>query len=194
MTTDQSMRLIVDGRPIEYAAGDSALVAMLRAGLYPTGGGCLCLAGDCPHCIATVDGVSYVRTCQVTARPGMVIARHPTEGFPPLPPNDRQGLEIIARNLHCDVVVIGQGEAGKAAAAEAQQAGQRVITLDAAAGQEVIGIYPGPLVVARTDEGMLRVHPRAEIIVATGAAEIHPVAPGNQLAGIVTARAATQLA
>jgi glycine cleavage system aminomethyltransferase T len=192
MIDSSSPRLIFDSAPVEFVAGDTALIAMLRAGIQF--GGCLCLAGDCPHCIATVDGISYVRTCQVKARPGMVIERHPAEGLPSLPSNDRPGPEVIARNLHGDVVVIGQGEAGKAAAAEAQQTGKRVITLDAAAGQEVIGVYPGPLVVARTNEGMLHVHPQAEIIVATGAAEIHPVAPGNHLAGIVTARAATQLA
>ena len=66
-------RLIVDGHPIEYNAGDSVLIAMLRAGRHPTGGGCLCLAGDCPHCLATVDGVAYVHTCQTPARPGMVV-------------------------------------------------------------------------------------------------------------------------
>jgi sarcosine oxidase subunit alpha len=41
---------------------------------------------------------------------------------------------------------------------------------------------------------MLHIHPRNEIIVATGAAELQPIAPGNQLAGIVTASAAQQLA
>ncbi|MEZ4659039.1 MAG: 2Fe-2S iron-sulfur cluster-binding protein [Caldilineaceae bacterium] len=45
-------------------------------------GGCLCLAGDCPHCLATVDGVSYVRTCQTAARPGMVVQRHHTGRLP----------------------------------------------------------------------------------------------------------------
>jgi len=193
MTTENS-RLIVDGAPIDFSPGDNVLIALLRADLHPTGGGCLCLAGDCPHCLATVDGVSYVRTCQVAARPGMIIERHHTADYPPLPLTLRPNRpEITARNLHCDVVVIGLGESGQAAAA-AQNSGQQVITLDAGAGQEVIGIYPGPLVVARTDAGMLHIHPRTEIVVATGAAEIQPVAPGNDLAGIVTARAATQLA
>ena len=41
---------------------------------------------------------------------------------------------------------------------------------------------------------MLHVHPREEIIVASGAAEIHPVVPGNHLAGILTAHAALKLA
>lgn len=194
MTTENS-RIIVDGTPIAFQTGDNVLVALLRAGLHPTGGGCLCLAGDCPHCLATVDGVSYVRTCQTAARPGMLVERHHAAGYPPLPLDARPNEPAVtARNLHCDVVVIGMGEAGQAAAAAAQQAGHQVITLDANVGQEVIGIYPGPLVVARTDGGMLHIHPRTEIVIATGAAELQPVAPGNDLAGIVTARAATQLA
>lgn len=187
-------RMIVDGQPLPFTPGDSVAVAMLRAGLHPTGGGCLCLAGDCPHCLATVDGVAYVRTCQTPARPGLVIERFPVADYPPLPVGNPRAPAVTARNLHCDVVVIGQGEAGQAAAAQATQTGKRVITLDAQHGQEVIGIYAGPLVVARTADGMLHVHVHEEIVVATGAAEIQPVAPGNELAGIVTARAAEILA
>lgn len=188
------MRLIVDGQPIEFTAGDSVLIAMLRAGIHPTGGGCLCLGGDCPHCLATVDGVSYIRTCQVQARPGMVVERHPEEGYPPLPFNHVREAEAGVRYLHCDVVVIGTGTAGQAAATKATQAGKRAVTLDAKDGQEVVGIYEGPLVVTRTDQGMLHVHAHDEVVVATGAAEIQPVTPGNELAGIVTPRAATKLA
>jgi glycine cleavage system aminomethyltransferase T len=138
--------------------------------------------------------VAYVRTCQTPARPGLLIERFPADGYPPLPVGDPLAPAVTARNLHCDVVVIGQGEAGQAAAAQARQAGKQVITLDAQQGQEVIGIYAGPLVVARTAAGMWHVHVHEEIVVATGAAEIQPVAPGNDLAGIVTARAAELLA
>ena len=187
-------RLIVDGQPIAFKAGDNVLVALLRNKLHPTGGGCLCLGGDCPHCLATVDGVAYVRTCQTLARPGMIVESFPADGYPSLPNGEPLAPETMARNLHCDVVVIGQGESGQAAAKAATEAGKKVITLDANAGQEVIGIYAGPLVVARTDEEMLHIHVHDEIVVATGAAEIQPVAPGNDLAGIVTARAASLLA
>ncbi|MGB0384806.1 MAG: glycine cleavage T C-terminal barrel domain-containing protein [Ardenticatenaceae bacterium] len=191
------MRIMVDGNPVDYEVGDNLLVAMLKANQHPTGGGCLCCGGDCPHCLATVDGVSYVRTCQVRAKPGMIVARDHYGGkCPPLPePDDHTpGTHVLARNVHCDVVVIGAGESGRAAADEAQAAGKRVVMLDVGLGQEAIGIYAGPLVVARTDEGMLQVHAKEEVIVATGAAEIQPVAPGNLLDGLVTARAATQLA
>lgn len=188
------MRLIVDGRPISYEPGDSLLIALLRADIQPTGGGCLCLGGDCNNCLATVDGVSYVRTCQTAAKPGTVVQLHHTQKYPPLPAEDRARPALPARNLFCDVVVIGAGEAVQTAAAQAQAAGKTVITLDAAHGQEAIGIYNGPLAVARTADGLLHVHPHEEIIVATGAAEIQPVVPGSELAGLCTSRAAEQLA
>ncbi|MGQ0602726.1 MAG: 2Fe-2S iron-sulfur cluster-binding protein [Anaerolineales bacterium] len=186
-------RFIVDGQPIEFRDGDSVLIAMLRAGQHPTSGGCLCLGGDCPHCLATVDGIAYTRTCQVKARPGLIVERHPQAGEPPLPTAPLHNVEVEARNLHCDLAVIGQGKSGRAAADKARGAGKRVITLDVNDGQEVIGIYLGPLVVARTAGGMLHIHAH-EVIVATGAAELQPVAPGNDLRGLVTARAASKLA
>ena len=187
-------RIIIDDKPLEFVAGDSVLVAMLRSNLYPTDGGCLCLAGDCSHCVATVDGISYVRTCQVAARPGMMIKAHPRDGYPLLPTDERLGAPVASHNLHCDVVVIGMGSAGTVAAAEARKAGKEVITLDTYDGQEAIGIYDGPLVVARTNEGMLHIHAHDEVVVATGAAQIQPVAEGNLLKGLVTSRAASQLA
>ena len=192
--SSQPLKLIIDDQPFPFVKGDSVLVAMLRNQHHPTGGGCLCLGGDCPHCLATVDGVAYVRTCQVPARPGCVVAcTHRAHAVPALPQTHHVEPPTNARHQHADVVVIGQGESGLAAAELARTAGQTVVTLDAAQGQEVIGIYPGAQVVARTTQGMLTIHVRQEIIVATGAAELHPVAPGNTLAGLMTARAAQQL-
>jgi glycine cleavage system aminomethyltransferase T len=162
----------------------------------PGSGGALCLAGDCGNCLATVDGVAYVRTCQVAARPGTVVVRHPADGKPPLPVVDLRDLsrvpsgdEVPVRREHAVLAVIGGGESGRAAAASRDGA----IVLDAADGIDVVGIYPGPAIVAREPAGM--VHLEAdEIVVATGAAEIQPVCPGSNLAGIVTAHAAEQLA
>ena len=188
------MRIIVDGIPIPYHEGDSLLIALLRAEMPPTVGGCLCLAGDCGHCLATVDGVSYVRTCQTVAQAGQMVARDHAHGRPPLPQTMQHGRAIPTRHEFCDVVVIGQGEAGRTAAATARAAGQIVATIEAEQGEEAIGVYMGPLVIARTAVGLRHIHPSQEIIVATGAAEIQPVVPGNDLAGIVTARAAEKLA
>ena len=192
------MRLEVDGQSIEAQPGDSLLIAMLRAGLHPTGGGCLCLGGDCPHCLTTVNGAAYTRSCQVRAEAGMVVRRdHLGNEAPPLLPEEAraEAEPAPAHHVHCDTVVIGQGDAGRRAATDARAAGQDVITLDAREGQHVTGVYPGPLVVALDDAGrVLHVHPKREIVVATGAAEVQPVVPGSDLEGLMTPRAAAALA
>ena len=192
-------RIVVDGRPVAFEAGDSVALAILRGGEVPAGGGTLCLAGDCGNCLAEVDGVAYVRTCQTAARSGLRVERHPDGAMPALPVVAATDLTATAlpaavelHHLEVDVAVIGGGPSGLAAAAEAERAGRSVRVLDAHAGDEVVAIYAGPLIVVRTEYGMLHVHPH-EIVVATGAAEIHPVCPGNRLAGIVTARAAEAL-
>ncbi|MBA2372661.1 MAG: (2Fe-2S)-binding protein [Chloroflexi bacterium] len=197
--TDRSGRIIVDGRPVAAEPGDSVAMAILRTGEVPGRGGTLCLAGDCGNCLATVDGVAYVRTCQTDARPGLTVVRHPAGAMPPLPvvhgsdlTHPVPGREMPVRRADVDVAVLGGGRAGLAAAAGAREAGRSVLVLDAAAGDEVVATYPGQTVVARTSTGMLHVH-ADEIVVATGTAEIQPVCPGNDLAGLLTVRAAERL-
>jgi glycine cleavage system aminomethyltransferase T len=176
---------------IDFSVGDSIALALLRAGFHPSGGGCLCLAGDCPHCLATVDGIPYVRSCRVTARSGMEVTAQAPGASPPLPVT---AVPIPpASRRRCDVVVIGQGRSGKAAAESARALGRQVITIDSAQGQEAVGIYAGPLVVVRSPDGLEEIHAH-EVVIATGALEEQPVCPGNELAGIVTTRAASQLA
>ena len=202
-STDSADVLVVDGSPIPVRDGDSLAIALIRAGQVPGRGGTLCLAGDCGNCLAEVDGVAYVRTCQTRARPGMDVRRHPAEGLPALPlfdpagddpagddPRHDRSIEVLRAEV--DVAIVGGGQAGRAAAAEAQAAGKIVLTLDAEVGDEVVAIYPGPTIIVRTPTVMLHIHPR-EIVIATGAADIQPVVPGNDLAGLLTARAAERL-
>ena len=192
-------RIVVDGRPVPFAANDSVAIAILRTGSTPAGPGTLCLTGDCGNCLAQVDGIAYVRTCQQRALPALAVERHPPNGLPPLPAvsgpdltSSPSGPDIEILRAHVDLAVIGGGESGKEAAATGEKEGKRVIVLDAEGGDEVVGIYPGPLVVVRTPTLMLHVYP-AEIVVATGAAEIHPAVSGNDLEGVVTSRAAQRM-
>lgn len=180
-------RLSLAGRPVPYEPGDTILDAMVRGGNTPPG--TLCTTGDCGNCTATVDGVSYVRTCQMAASPGCDVVHHRAGEAPPLPTDAVAGPPVTIEYAATDVVVIGSGSSGRAAAGEHEAAGRDVLVLDAGAGQEVIGVYAGPRVVARTAEGMLGVDCDL-VVVATGAAEIHPVVPGADLAGVITPRAA----
>ncbi|HEX6785613.1 MAG TPA: 2Fe-2S iron-sulfur cluster-binding protein, partial [Acidimicrobiales bacterium] len=190
------MTLELDGSPLPFSAGDSVALAVLRAGQHPGHGGTLCLAGDCGSCVADVDGVAYVRTCQTPARDGMSVRRHPEVGGPPLFGRDggRDRPAPAVRHRSVDVAVVGQGGSGRAAVAALEAEGREVLALDASAGQEVVTIDHGPTLIVRVtdDDGRVELlHAHAhEVVLATGAAEVQPVCPGNRLRGLLTASAA----
>ena len=109
-----------------------------------------------------------------------------------------------SRHLRCDVLVVGGGEAGRAAAASAAGRGERTVLCDEGEvtdppeGVEVlarhaaIGAYEGPMVSLASTGGIVQVHP-TRVVVATGGTEVHPVFPGNDLPGVMLGRAATGL-
>ena len=177
-----------EGQTIPTSAGESVLLALLREGIHPGGGGPLCFEGDCPNCLCTVDDISYVRSCQTPAEVAVQVSPHGRDA-PPLPPLDAGARAIAVDYRVADVVVIGGGESGLQACAEAEAVGRSVECFDAAAGHDVVAIYPGPLLLVRTHDGMIEVE-CDEIVVATGAAEIHPVVPGSDLEGLWMPRAA----
>lgn len=190
------MKFVIDGQPVEYTDSDSLAVAIVRTGEHPSAGGALCLAGDCGNCVATVDGVSWVRTCQTVARPGMVVSRHPNPGAPSmfLPSSS---TDIAVQHRHHDVVVVGGGTAGQAAVAEHRLRTDDVVVFDAQSKPgaelgEVVAAYVGPMLVVRTGSGMVHVHAH-HVVLATGAADLLPVCEGNTLKGIFTVGAFQQL-
>ncbi|HLU52628.1 MAG TPA: glycine cleavage T C-terminal barrel domain-containing protein [Acidimicrobiia bacterium] len=184
------MELIVDGEAVGARDGDDLLTALVRAGKAPAG--CLCFAGDCPNCLAVVDGVAYVRMCRTPVRPGLDIRPFPVSEPPPLPDAGRTE-PVPYRNQHVDVVVVGAGAAGTAEAENLRAEGRRVVALDDQQGDEVLAVYPGPEVVVRSEGEIVRYF-ASEVVIATGSMEIQPVVPGSQLAGILTRRAAERLA
>ena len=145
-----------------------------------------------------VDGVAYVRTCQTPARPGLVVRRHPAVGAPGLrqaQPDVEQtpSSHVAVRRIEADVVVIGAGDSGRAAAHRAEAAGRAVVVLDAAAATRSSPSIGGPTVIVRragTQPIELCTSTPTRSSLATGAAELHPVCPGNHLSGLFTARAA----
>jgi len=74
-----------EGTPVPFEEGDTVLAAVLRTGLRPWRG-CLCTDGDCPYCLVTLKGVSYVRACRAPAVQGMRVESHPSGSYPALPP------------------------------------------------------------------------------------------------------------
>ncbi len=184
-------RLTLDGRELRFESGDTVLEALLRNGV-PVGAP-LCTTGDCPNCLATIDGVSYVRTCQTPAASVAEVVLHGPAEAPPLPSvNTSPAGAVPIRHRSTDVVVIGGGTSGRAAARDLGQQGSEVIVIEAEDGAEAIGIYPGPRVVARTTGGLESIECE-QVVVATGASEILPIVPGSGLPGVVTPRAAERL-
>jgi NADPH-dependent 2,4-dienoyl-CoA reductase/sulfur reductase-like enzyme len=84
-----------------------------------------CGMGVCQDCLVTVDGIANQRACITSVSDGMAIDRQePTRGSTLLPnPSD----EIIIKS---DVLVVGGGPAGLAAAEMAARCGASVVLVD----------------------------------------------------------------
>ncbi|MGZ8661943.1 MAG: 2Fe-2S iron-sulfur cluster-binding protein [Actinomycetota bacterium] len=144
-------------------------------------------------------------------------------GLGPLPPTTAAARSVV-RHVRTDVLVVGAGAAGLEAARAAAAGGARVLVCDESPigaaiapgaaldrvrmleaevrampevtlldGHTALGIYEGLEVPLAADRELVRVHPE-RVVVATGAAEIHPVFPGNDLPGVWLGRGAARMA
>ncbi len=188
----EAFNIIYDEQQLAAKRGDSVALVALRNDQAPAWGGALCLSGDCGNCVATVNGTSWIRTCQTAAVPGMVVTRHPNGGAPSMMGGPSTASAIAIDYQHLDAVVVGGGTSGSAAADELRAAGRAVTVFDAADGFEVVAIYAGPMVVVRTKHGMVHAHAH-EVVIATGRTELLPVCEGNTAHGIYTSHAATAM-
>ena len=133
----ERVRFTVDGRPATAAAGVSLLAALwndgvraVRTSVTGEARGPLCGMGTCFECRVTLDGRPHVRSCLTPVREGMNVnlhaARAPDETMltEPSPPGSAE------ERLDAQVVVVGGGPAGLAAAVHAAEAGARTLLVD----------------------------------------------------------------
>ncbi len=144
-----------DGRAIPVAPGATIAAALIAAGervlrqsRLGDPRGVFCGMGICQECLVTVDGRPGQRACMTVARPGMRVNRSPAlvqlDRTPPMEPQPTRGGEVSSppnacmggasdrgdETQSCDLLVVGGGPAGLAAAALAAEAGLRVVLLD----------------------------------------------------------------
>jgi glycine/D-amino acid oxidase-like deaminating enzyme len=189
-----------DGRPVEALAGETVAASLSAAGIIAfrrtLGGaprGLHCGMGACHDCVVTIDGRIGQRACVTTVRAGMAVASEspanivPFAGTPP-PPEERAP----------DILVVGAGPAGLAAAIAAAEAGAHVVLLDErnATGGQYTKPLGGALLDARPDarfrQGMLarRRAERAGVTIETEALAWGAFAP-DEIAVLLRGAAVT---
>lgn len=130
--------ITVDGQPLEAQAGQTVAAALLANGRdswRTTRGagrprGVFCGIGACYDCLIVVNGIPDIRACQRTVRPADTIT---TQRGAVLPRSSEAEPAQDARapgTRSADVVVVGGGPAGIAAALAAADAGATVVLID----------------------------------------------------------------
>ena len=127
----EAVGITFDGRPLSALPGETVAAALSAAGILAyrrtaTGAprGLWCGMGACFDCLVTIDGRANQRACLAKVAAGMAVES--VAGGAPLAPEPSPQAEEQA----CDVLVVGAGPAGLAAAIAAAEAGCAVVALD----------------------------------------------------------------
>ncbi|RZT12576.1 thioredoxin reductase [Kribbella sp. VKM Ac-2569] len=143
--TPTAVDVTVDGHPVAAQAGQTVAAVLLANGrdtwrttrLHDRPRGVFCGIGACQDCLVTVNGLPDVRACQRTITPGDAIATQTGAVLPTTSSAAATAGEQTRRVV--EVVVVGAGPAGVAAAVAAGDAGAEVLVVDS--GRAVGGQY-----------------------------------------------------
>ncbi|GJD49613.1 D-amino acid dehydrogenase [Methylobacterium crusticola] len=133
-----SLRFRYDGREIAAAPGESVAAALLAADRPAqasgrAGGprGQFCGMGVCHECLVVIDGRAGQRACLAAAADGLRVETQPPRldlADPAL--RDLCAVPRAIGTREAEILVVGAGPAGLAAAAAAAEAGARVLVID----------------------------------------------------------------
>lgn len=124
-----------NGRPLSAKQGEMISSALIANGISVFGHhhkdgsaqGIFCANGQCAKCTVIADGVA-VKSCMTMVTPGMEVRS--AEGLPELPDSayisKRPAIELLA----CEVLIIGGGPSGLAAAIELGKHGIDTLVID----------------------------------------------------------------
>jgi NADPH-dependent 2,4-dienoyl-CoA reductase/sulfur reductase-like enzyme len=131
---DDAFTFDFEGRPVQAYPGENLAAALVSAGEWQwrntregEARSLFCGMGVCGECTVSVDGVAR-RACLEKARPGLQVGRQP--GWRALGPATAPVPERQWESRNTDVLVVGAGPAGVAAATTAARAGARVLVVD----------------------------------------------------------------
>jgi glycine/D-amino acid oxidase-like deaminating enzyme len=129
----QEVGITFDGRTIPALPGETLAAALAASGIttlrHTASGaprGLFCGMGACFDCLVTIDGRANQRACLAKVKAGMVVH----SAVPARPAALVPAPGAVAAEKPCDVLVIGAGPAGLAAAIAAAEAGATVVALD----------------------------------------------------------------
>jgi len=149
------VEITFEGRPLQARLGETVASSLIAAGerhfrTSPRGEprGLFCGMGVCQECLVEIDGWPSQRACMTKIGGPMVVKRQ--RAPVPLPDEHRLAGRPRPETLAPDVLVVGGGAGGLAAAANAARAGASVVLADerpALGGQ----FYKQPAFPARDD-------------------------------------------
>ena len=130
----RSITFRFDATPIPALEGETVAAALSAAGILAfrrtasgVPRGLHCGMGACFDCVVTVDGRIGQRACMTRVADGMIVTG---DAIPPLAALGAEPTGVQADERACDVLVVGAGPAGLAAAIAAAETGAGVVVLD----------------------------------------------------------------
>lgn len=133
----RTVSITFEGGLLEAFDGETVAAALTAAGIVDMRRtqndrprGIFCGMGVCFDCLVSVDGRPSQRACLTKVRDGMRIARQPHRGDPAkMQPVGTVSVEPVSVRT-CELLVVGAGPAGLAAAEAAAECGVQVVIAD----------------------------------------------------------------